>query len=212
MREYIFRNVASPVPRMTFPTPHAVRVGKATMSAPSRVELLHSEYAQFHRQHPSTLTQDQTRSLAFYRGERASCDTVEITDAVPRDIANWIRSLLALETFVRREGRLPRENRRLPEGAISTEEKQRSNSVRAHRRAFTAGRLCSYQVRRLLCIPDFSFQPGEDKWKATCAAYARFTAANGDAPKVRRFRTGPRPVGCKNAHGVLGRHALPRPG
>ncbi|TDW30350.1 helicase associated domain-containing protein [Cryobacterium psychrophilum] len=159
--------------------------GKGTMPAQTPVELLHAEYAQLHRQHPSTLTQDQRRSLAFYDGELAPRGAVEIPYTVPRDVAQWTRNLLALESFVRAEGRMPRENRRLPEGAISTNEKQRANSVRTQRRAFAAGRLCTYQVRRLLCIPGFSFHPLEDDWQAKCAAYARFTATHGYSPKLR---------------------------
>ena len=155
------------------------------MPAQTPVDLLHSEYAQIHHRAPSTLTADQRRSLAFYDGELASRGGVEILNAVPHDVSNWISNLFALERFVRREGRLPRENRRLPAGAISTEEKQRANSVRTQRRAFTAGRLCTYQVRRLLCIPGFTFQPGEDTWQEHCAAYSLFTATQGRAPSLR---------------------------
>ncbi|WP_220604808.1 helicase associated domain-containing protein [Cryobacterium inferilacus] len=93
--------------------------------------------------------------------------------------------MTALEAFVRAEGRLPRENRRLPAGAISADEKRRSNSIRAQRRSFAAGRLCSYQVRRLLCIPGFSFHPKEDRWRANYGAYDQFTAAHGHAPRLR---------------------------
>ncbi|WP_166806113.1 helicase associated domain-containing protein [Cryobacterium sp. TMT2-10] len=155
------------------------------MPAPTPVELLHADYAQLHHQPPSTLTADQRRSLTFYNGEMESRSAGEIPDSVPRDVANWIRNVFALEAFVRCQGRMPRENRRLPEGAISAVEKQRANSVRAQRRAFIAGRLCTYQVRRLLCVPGFSFHPLEDVWQASCAAYGDFTATHGDAPKFR---------------------------
>ncbi|MGY4858265.1 helicase associated domain-containing protein [Cryobacterium sp. AP23] len=155
------------------------------MSEPSPLEALRSEYAQLHRQHPSTLTQDQKRSLTVYSAEQTCRDSGEIAGTVPRDIANWILSLSALEAFVRAEGRLPRENRRLPAGAISAEEKRSNNSIRAQRRSFAAGRLCSYQVRRLLCIPGFSFHPIEDRWRANYEAYDQFTAAHGHAPRLR---------------------------
>ena len=155
------------------------------MPAPNPGELLHAEYAQLHRQPPSTLTPDRRRSLVFYDAEMASSSAGEIPDTVPRGVANWIRNVFALEAVVRGEGRMPRENRRLPEGAISAEEKWRANSVRAQRRAFTAGRLCTYQASRLLCIAGFSFHPLEDAWRETFDAYARFTATHGDAPKLR---------------------------
>jgi len=155
------------------------------MSEPSPLEALHAEYAQLHRQPPNTLTQDQTRSLTIYSAEQTWRNTSAMDDTIPREIADWIRNLAALEAFVRAEGRLPRENRRLPAGAISTDEKRRSNSVRAQRRSYAAGRLCTYQVRRLLCVPGFSFHPTEDRWRANYAAYAQFTATHGHAPRLR---------------------------
>ena len=155
------------------------------MPKQSPVEQLHAEYARLHDQPPSTLTPDQRRALTFYKCEMASHGGAEIPDAVPRDVADWISNLFALESFVGGEGRLPRENRRLPAGAISTEEKQRTHSVRAQRRAFAAGRLCTYQVQRLLCVPAFSFHPLEDAWQANRVAYADFTATHWDAPKLR---------------------------
>lgn len=78
-----------------------------------------------------------------------------------------------------------RENRRLPAGAISAEEKELTGRVRAQRKAFAAGRLCSYQVRRLLCIPGFSFQPLEDRWQANYEEYRRFTVIHWAAPRLR---------------------------
>ena len=155
------------------------------MPEQSPVELLHAEYELLHRRRPSALTPDQRTSLTFFNAELVSLGTGQSPANVPRDVAGWVRNLFALESFVRREGRLPRENRRLPGGAISTEERQRAHSIRAQRRAFAAGRLCTYQARRLLCIPEFSFHPLEDKWQAKCAAYAHFTATHGDAPKLR---------------------------
>ncbi|TFC86915.1 hypothetical protein E3T24_05920 [Cryobacterium sp. TmT2-59] len=156
------------------------------------MEQLHAEYARLHDQPPSTLTEDQRRSLTFYNGEMESRSAGEIPDTVPRDVANWIRNVFALEAFVRCQGRMPRENRRLPEGAISAVEKQRANSVRAQRRAFIAGRLSTYQARRLLCVPGFSFHPLEDVWQATRVAYADFTATQG---AHRNFAAQTRPNG-----------------
>ena len=155
------------------------------MPAQNPVELLHAEYAELHRQPASTLTPDQRRSLVFYGSELVSRGGVHIPATVPRDVAGWIRNLFALEAFVRCEGRLPRENRRLPDGVISANERQRANSVRSQRRAFVAGRLCAYQMRRLLCVPGLSFQPLERAWRANFTAYALFTASHGDAPKLR---------------------------
>ncbi|QYF74877.1 helicase associated domain-containing protein [Cryobacterium sp. PAMC25264] len=155
------------------------------MSELSPLEQLHVEYRQLQRQRPSRLTQDHVTSLTFFTADPTWRESGEIPARAPRGVMGWIHSVLALEDFVEREGRLPRENRRLPAGTISIEEKQRCNSVRAQRRAFAAGRLCSYQVQRLQCIDGFTFQPVEDAWQAHYDAYSRFTATHGDAPKLR---------------------------
>ncbi|MGY4856866.1 helicase associated domain-containing protein [Cryobacterium sp. AP23] len=171
------------------------------MSEPVLIKHLHAEYAQLQCQPSSSLTQDQTRSLVFFSAEVAALDDqgvadgiagVESHEAVSNDVTSWIRQLFALERFVHREGRLPRENRRLPMGAISAEEKRCTYIVRAQRRAFMAGRLCSYQVRRLQCIPAFTFQPRADAWHAKYAAYATFTASHGEAPKLSSIDTSER--------------------
>ena len=155
------------------------------MPAPTPVDVLHAEYAMLQDRAPSTLTRDERQSLIIYACELAAEASADSVDAAPRHVTDWISTLFALESFVLQEGRMPRENRSVPTGSISVLEKQRANNVRAQRRAFAAGRLCTYQIRRLLCIPGFSFQPLEDNWQANCAAYARFTATHGAAPKLR---------------------------
>ena len=149
------------------------------MSEPTPVELLQAEYAQLLLRQPATLTGDQKRSLVYYKAD-VSPQGVESAE-----VTAWLRNVTALEVFVQREGRMPRENRRLPPGAISVEEKKLGYRVRAQRRAFAAGRLCSYQERRLLYVPGFTYHPLEDLWWAHFEAYRLYTVVHQDAPKLR---------------------------
>jgi predicted alpha/beta hydrolase len=155
------------------------------MHEPTPLEALHAEYARLEGQKPLALTGDQRQSVAFYVAELAQIGAPRSEAGELREPAKWIHNLLALERFVAREGRMPRENRRLPAGMISTEERDQTSWVRSQRRMFKLGRLCSYQQRRALCVPGFSFRPLEDSWSANLGAYREFTDAHRDAPKVR---------------------------
>lgn len=155
------------------------------MPAPTPVEALHAEYAPLLFQQPSLLTDDQRRSLEFYAGDLVAVARFRHEDDPEGDVAVWIRKTLALEVFVRRVGRMPRENRRLPAGAISAEENVLVAHVRSQRRLFAVGRLCSYQQGRLQCIGGFSFHPLDDLWRANVEAYGTFTNDRRRAPRLR---------------------------
>ncbi|TFC19911.1 hypothetical protein E3O51_06120 [Cryobacterium sp. MDB2-10] len=161
-----------------------VRIGKATMSELTAVELLHADYAQVHSQHPATLTGDQVRSLRIYAAELRSRTGIDPADSDP-GIVEWLRIVAALEAFAMKENRMARENRRLAPGAISAEERTLVNKLRGQRRAFKAGRLCEYQIRRLECIPGLSLDPRGQHWDTSYRAYARFIEAHQDTPKAR---------------------------
>lgn len=155
------------------------------MPAPTPVDVLHAEYHELQSRYPATLTRDQTQSLRCYTAEIAFNRGLLPEDHFAHDVAVWVRNLLALEAFVAREGRMPRENRRLPAGTISSEEKGLTYRVRAQRKAFADGRLSSYQERRLRCIPGFTFHPQEDEWQANVLLYSNFTDVNRRAPRAR---------------------------
>jgi hypothetical protein len=144
---------------------------------PESVAALHAEYAQLQLQPPSAFTDDHDRSVRYYAAELAFGEQSGQDEA-----GAWIRDLFTLEAFVDREGRMPRENSRLPPGVIETEEKMLTGFVRSQRRLFAAGWLCSYQVRRLLGVPGFSFHPLEDRWDAQLEEYLRFTDTRREAP------------------------------
>ncbi|WP_167738009.1 helicase associated domain-containing protein [Cryobacterium sp. MDB2-10] len=154
------------------------------MSELTAVELLHADYAQVHSQHPATLTGDQVRSLRIYAAELRSRTGIDPADSDP-GIVEWLRIVAALEAFAMKENRMARENRRLAPGAISAEERTLVNKLRGQRRAFKAGRLCEYQIRRLECIPGLSLDPRGQHWDTSYRAYARFIEAHQDTPKAR---------------------------
>ena len=77
-----------------------------------------------------------------------------------------------------------RENNRLPREAISDEERESAEWARYQRRPSTRSQHCRYQTRRLEIIPDFSWNPQEDKWIAQFTDYFHFFDAHG-APAIR---------------------------
>ena len=166
------------------------------MPTPNPVDVLHAEYQELQSRHPATLTRDQIHSLSYYTAEIEFSRGLPADDHFPHYVAVWVRNLLALEFFVAREGRIPRENRRLPVGTISPAEKGLTYRIRAQRKAFAEGRLSSYQERRLLCIPGFTFHPQEDQWEASFFLYSNFTDVNRRAPRARSSNASEKALAC----------------
>ncbi|TFD70819.1 helicase associated domain-containing protein [Cryobacterium gelidum] len=155
------------------------------MPTPTPVDVLHAEYSELQSRYPATLTRDQIHSLHYYTAEIEFSRGLPADDHFPHYVAVWVRNLLALEVFVAREGRIPRENRRLPAGTISPEKKGLTYRICAQRKAFADRRLSSYQERRLVCIPGFTFQPQEDQWQANFLHYSNFADVHRRAPRAR---------------------------
>jgi hypothetical protein len=150
----------------------------------SPLQLLHAEYAQLHLDGLPTRSEDQRRSLTYYLSELA-LGPEHRPGAGRDDVTRWTRNTLTLQRFVDREKRMPRENNRLPPGSFSVEERTLVSKVRADRRLFATGRLCSYQRRRLMCIAGFSFRPLDDRFETNLEEYRRFTTAYRRAPSLR---------------------------
>jgi hypothetical protein len=149
------------------------------------VELLYANYARLVNKPRALLTADEHRSLGFYQAELADDSTAANECPVTKRLTTWAQAVRLLEAFCESEGRMPRENRRLAAGMISEEEKKLAQHVRAFRRAHDAGRLCSYQVQRLECVPGFSWHPLEARWNAAFLEYRSFIERNMDVPKLR---------------------------
>lgn len=145
---------------------------------------LHAHYAELAEREPWSLSEEQRRSVRFYRAEIALLAGASIESIGQRD-EQWARQLINLDAFVNRRGRLPRENNRLDPHQIDATEQRLVNWVRGQRKANAAGRLTEYQQQRLLCIPGFSFNPIEDRWASRLAAYRRFLSRHHRAPMIR---------------------------
>ncbi|TFD48564.1 hypothetical protein E3T46_15125 [Cryobacterium sp. Hh11] len=170
---------------MTFPVPHAVRAGKMLMTEPTALSTLHAEYARLCRLGPDGLTADQTLSLTYFLREQQLRDAQPGDAQIPDAITRWFQNVFALEDFIARLNRMPRENRRVPAGTIPVEEKALTSFVRAQRRAFAGARLCTYQERRLAAIGGFSFHPRDDVWTSHLREYRAFITENGRVPRLR---------------------------
>lgn len=137
---------------------------------------LHAEYAALTSRPDGRLNADQTTSLRYYRTDisREPHPTIRV--------AEWIKSLHDLETYVGAFARMPRENNRIDPNRISSHERQLAEWVRTQRKAFTQGRRCTYQQRRLASISGFSTAPLDDLWTSQLAKYEGFINANKRAP------------------------------
>ncbi|WP_166879103.1 helicase associated domain-containing protein [Salinibacterium sp. ZJ450] len=170
---------------MTFLAPHIeCRGGKAHMQA-EKLRLLYEEYTDLARRENARLEPGENRSLRIYLAE-AQLRTLGVEAHYrpgKRDTA-WAKRVLELETFVGTQKRLPRENNRQP-GAVPPQEMMLVHWIRNQRKAYTEGRLCDYQVRRLECVPGFSWAPLTEAWEDRLAAYEQFITLNHRAPALR---------------------------
>jgi hypothetical protein len=164
------------------------------MSTVACVETLYAQYERLERNHPSSPSDDLRRSLHFYRSEQAFRGQPSHVAAAADRSARWVRNLFALEAFVARAGRFPRQNNRLPRTAFAPGELQLANWVRSERRAGQQGRRCSYQIARLACVPGYSAKPLDHRWAKHLEAYREFTSRNGRAPSMRSTSLGERRV------------------
>ena len=149
------------------------------------LEQLHADYAAFAQRPPAALTPDRRRSLLFYQGELALLTHTPPPPQTPTRVIQWLQSVAELEAFIARENRWPRENQRLPTGAITVEERHLATWVRTQRTAANGGVRCDYQLRRLACVPGFHGHPLDDQWSQRIIDHQHFTDTNRRAPLLR---------------------------
>lgn len=154
------------------------------MSLPNCVKQLHFVYAFLDTQSPSALTHDQRRSLLYYRGERALLALRPSTAETPIRATKWLQNLVDLEAFIAREGRWPRDNRRLDGNAILEDERHLAAWIRTQREAAGQGLRCDYQMCRLECVNGFRWQPLDDRWRLNVNNYQLFTGTRRRAPSL----------------------------
>jgi len=149
------------------------------------LEQLHADYAAFAQRPPAALTPDRRRSLLFYQGELALLTHTPPPPQTPTRVIQWLQSVAELEAFIARENRWPRENRRLPTGAITVEERHLATWVRTQRTASNGGVRCDYQRRRLACVPGYHLHPLSEQWHRHVTEYQHFTDTWRRAPLLR---------------------------
>jgi hypothetical protein len=149
------------------------------------IDQLHADYATHARRPPAALTPDRRRSLLFYRGELALLARTPVPPQTPARVLRWLQTLTALEAFISRETRWPRENRRLDRAAITAEERHLATWVRTQRTAVDGGVRCDYQLRRLASIPGFHLHPLAEQWYRHATGYQHFTLTHRRAPLLR---------------------------
>lgn len=154
------------------------------MPTPSPLDHLHAHHAKLAERPPVVLTEDQRRSLVYYRSELAFTAPKPALPLSPVRVARWFLRLGELEAFVQSEGRWPRQYNRTSI-APSTNETVLATWVRTQRLAADRGRRCDYQTRRLACIPGFHRHPLDDAWIRNVIEYRQFTEAHSRAPRLR---------------------------
>jgi hypothetical protein len=155
------------------------------MSTPLYLQSLHADCAVLASLAPNARNSDQARSVLYFLTDQSMEITQPAPEGVPARVIGWVRSARALDTFVMREGRLPRENNRLPRGTITAEERTLIEWVRYERRLRSRDAHCEYQRRRLEAIPGFLWDPITDRWSNTFRDYERFLVRYRRAPSVR---------------------------
>jgi len=170
---------------MTFPNHATAWFGKGTMTPPELLRQLHAKYAELAEQLSEALSPDEKRSLKYYFAEVAAL-AAEADMGRPADRATaWVATMLELDAFASRHGRLPRVNRR-PTGAVaSTEEVRLEQWLNYQTRPTTVSLGCSYQADRLALITGFSATRFNDRWRAQYEGYRRFLFERQRAPLLR---------------------------
>ena len=148
------------------------------------VENLFADYEVLAARDRVRRTEDESRSILFYRIDCALADGEPVTKFPRSQPVLWIVNVRDAEDFVTEFERLPRENNRLPVGVISQRERVLADFLRYQRRAATRERLCSYQVGRLETLAGFSWSPQDDLWQHNYVSYRQFVA-EGRSPSSR---------------------------
>lgn len=149
------------------------------------LDQLRADFATLAHRQPTTLTQDQRRSVDFYWADLALLAHTEVPPHTPIRVGQWLRTLTELEDFIARELRWPRENNRLNRNAISQEERRLSAWVRTQRAATAEGLRCDYQLRRLGCVEGYQQHPLDYRWHQNLVDLNSFTSARRRAPQLR---------------------------
>jgi hypothetical protein len=150
------------------------------------VQALHAEYAELARAGRRSLSDDQARSLTYYRAELAYIADPRAFAGSTNKIVTWVRFVQDVERFAAANRRLPHQNNRLAREDIDPEEWKLCERLRyLQGRAVRNGRLCLYQRRRHACIPGFREHPRKADWDQRLEDYRIFIDVHRRAPRYR---------------------------
>jgi len=155
------------------------------MPSPNPLRRLFERYQPLAEIAPRSLSDDELRSLRFYRAEQLKRDHPDEFDTRADRVHTWIRNLTALELFVARNYQLPRANRRREPAFSDPEERHLEQWLNYQTRPTTAGLHCSYQADRIALIPGFSATRFDDRWRNQYEGYRRFLTEQQQAPMLR---------------------------
>src|SRR5690606_36791872 len=115
-----------------------------------------------------------SRDLRYYQLDK-SADAGIAPEGKER-ASVWIRRVRALDQFIDRNERLPKEN------SGDGDERALADWLRYQRRPASRDRHCDYQRERLEALPGFTWSPASDRWHRTLAAYSLFIQAYSRVP------------------------------
>jgi len=147
------------------------------------IDLL-TRYADLATRDRKLLSEDQRRSLRFYRAELAALNELD-GDSRSDRVSVWISNVTAVAEFVSANGHLARVNRRRPDVEIDPETRRLEQWLNHETRPATVAVRCSYQLDRLGVIPGFSARRLDDRWREQYEAYARFLESHRGPPVLR---------------------------
>ena len=154
------------------------------MPIPEYLHALIAEYQQMSARDPGSLTEDEARSILYFRTEFSVEGTTP--GEIPRRVLRWVASAIAVDNVIAAsEGRLPRENNRVSRAEVSTEERAVVEWLRYQRRYLTRDTHCDYQRSRLEALPGFMWDPIAERWSSTFRDYEQFLDQHRRAPSVR---------------------------
>lgn len=131
----------------------------------------------------SNLSEDERRSLPFYRAEAQFLKVRNIDEVrAPTQVRNWILFVTLLDEFDFKHGRAPHKQTGPTGDPIAQEENRLAEWVSHRRRTWDT--LCSYQRERLFCIPSFELDPHGNRWDDQVEQYKKVVAKAGRAPTV----------------------------
>ncbi|WP_144763992.1 helicase associated domain-containing protein [Curtobacterium sp. 9128] len=143
----------------------------------SALEQLHARWRAFAALPAAKLTTDQRRSVDFYLAD------IQRGDSAESHVRRWITMAHELDEFTRSHGRLPLASALRPRPR--TPEQQLVDQLAYQRRPSARAAMVEYQRARLEALPDFRWEPQNDRWDAWLEQHQAFWNREQRPPRRR---------------------------